>query len=135
MFPKAKIIIDRFYLVQLINRSMNQTRVNIMNTLRTSYGEGMKKYRRLKRYWKLLLKNESELSHTEYKHYPLFGQRVEGNIVREMLEYNEELKVNYALYQKLLRTMTFRNFKALEKKLAKLDLHLISKYMKTSLKT
>lgn len=56
MFPQAKITVDRFHLVQLINRSMNKCRVRIMNTLKTSNGEDMKKYRRLKRYWKLLLK-------------------------------------------------------------------------------
>lgn len=135
MFPQAKIIIDRFHLVQLINRSMNQCRINIMNTLKTSHGEDMKKYRRLKRYWKLLLKKESELSHTEYKYYPLFGQRLEVNIVREMLDYDEILKANYSLYQQLSRAMNDRNFKALENILAITHHHLISKYMKTSLKT
>ncbi len=52
----------------------------------------LKKDRRLKRYWKLLLKKESELSHTDYKFYPMFGQRLEVNIVREMLNYDTELK-------------------------------------------
>src|SRR5699024_12356928 len=92
MFPYAKIIIDRFHLVQLISRSMNKMHVNIMNTLRTSHGEDMKKYRRLKRYWKLLLKKESKLFHTEYKYYRLFVQRLEVNIVKEMLDYDENLK-------------------------------------------
>lgn len=48
----------------------------------------MKKYRRLKRYRKLLLKNESELSSTKHKYYALFGQRLETGIVEEMLNYN-----------------------------------------------
>src|SRR5690625_7387698 len=43
MFPKAKIIIDRFHLVQLINRSMNKCRVRIMNAFNTSNGEDLKK--------------------------------------------------------------------------------------------
>ena len=30
MFPRAKIITDRFHLVQLISRSMNQTRISII---------------------------------------------------------------------------------------------------------
>ena len=135
MFPYAKIIIDRFHLVQLISRSMNQTRVNIMNTLRTSHGEDMKKYRRLKRYWKLLLKKESKLFHTEYKYYRLFGQRLEVNIVKEMLDYDENLKANYIFYQQLLRAMDNRDYKALEKILENQSHHLLSKYMKTSSKT
>ncbi|MCA9766342.1 MAG: transposase [Carnobacterium sp.] len=47
LFPKANIIIDRFHIIQLINRSMNKTRVNVMNRLNTSNGEDQKKYRRL----------------------------------------------------------------------------------------
>src|SRR5699024_6573854 len=47
IFPRAKIIIDRFHLVQLISRSMNKTRIKIMNKFNTSNGEDMKKYRRL----------------------------------------------------------------------------------------
>src|SRR5699024_2384946 len=44
IFPQAKIIIDRFHLVQLITRSMNKTRVRVMNTFKTANGEDMKKY-------------------------------------------------------------------------------------------
>lgn len=43
LFPNAKIIIDRFHIVQLINRSLNRTRITIMNRLHTSDGEDMKK--------------------------------------------------------------------------------------------
>ncbi|MDY0409784.1 transposase [Virgibacillus soli] len=39
VFPQAKIIIDRFHLVQLISRAMNMTRVRVMNSLRTSNGK------------------------------------------------------------------------------------------------
>ena len=52
LFPNAKVIIDRFHIIQLLNRSMNKTRVAIMNQLNNSNGENQKKYRRLKRYWK-----------------------------------------------------------------------------------
>lgn len=33
IFPRAKIIIDRFHLVQLINRSMNKTHIKVMNKM------------------------------------------------------------------------------------------------------
>lgn len=135
MFPQAEIIIDRFHLVQLINRSMNKCRVRIMNAFNTSNGEDLKKYRRLKRYWKLFLKSESELSHTDYKFYPMFGQRLEVNIVQEMLNYDPELKANYELYQELLRAMQNRDFNVLENILERKSSTLISSYMRTSLKT
>ncbi|MDY0409925.1 transposase [Virgibacillus soli] len=38
VFPQAKIIIDRFHLVQLISRAMNMTRVRVMNSLRIKWG-------------------------------------------------------------------------------------------------
>lgn len=44
---RAEIIIDRFYLVQLINQSMNKTRIQEMNRLKISNSEDMKKYQRL----------------------------------------------------------------------------------------
>src|SRR5699024_7646755 len=102
IFPQAKIIIDRFHLIQLINRSMNKTRIRVMNQLKKHDNNDIKKYRRLKRYWKLLLKYERDLSHTEYKYYPMLGQRLETNVVQELLSYNEKLRANYRLYQRLL---------------------------------
>lgn len=94
LYPNAKIIIDRFHLVQLINRSMNKCRIHVMNQLRTSNNEDMKKYRQLNRYWKLILKKESELSSIEYKYYPLFGQRLETSVLEEMLAYDPVIKAN-----------------------------------------
>lgn len=135
IFPKAKIIIDRFHLVQLISRSMNKTRVQVMNRLKTSNGEDMKKYRRLKRYWKLLLKYERNLSHTEYKYYPLFGQRLEVNVVQDLLAYDEGLKANYMLYQNLLASMKEKDFQTLQGTLLNVKSGDISSYMKTSIKT
>ncbi|MEK4802815.1 ISL3 family transposase [Oceanobacillus sp. FSL K6-0118] len=135
MFPNADIIIDRFHLVQLISRAMNKTRVKIMNQLRTSNGEDQKKYRRLKRYWKLLLKKRSSLSYTEYKYYGLFGQRLESSIVQEMLDYSEELKVNYGIYQDLLEAIDEKDYHALENTLNKKCPTQSSTYLRTSIKT
>jgi len=106
-----------------------------MNKLKTDPYDNMKKYRRLKRYWKLLLKKESELSSVEYKYYPLFGQRLATSIVEEMLAYDPVLKANYMLYQELLKTMSNKDFKVLETCLTKPISPLISIYMRTSLKT
>ena len=134
IFPQAKIIIDRFHIVQLISRSMNQTRVRIMNRLRTSHGEDMKKYRRLKRYWRLLLKYKHNISYTDYKYYPLFGQRLEASVINELLDYDEDLKMHYHLYQSL-ECVKEKNFTALSYTLNTVDQSLYFRYMKTSIKT
>ncbi|WP_436198027.1 transposase, partial [Enterococcus faecium] len=47
VFPNAEIVTDRFHIVQHINRSFNQLRIQIMNRFRASHSENQKKYRRL----------------------------------------------------------------------------------------
>lgn len=106
-----------------------------MNQFKTSSPDNMKKYCRLKRYWKLLLKNRSKLSSVEYKYYPLFGQRLEISIIEELLAYDPTLKANYELYQELLQAMANKDFKALSSRLANPVSPFISSYIRTSLKT
>src|SRR5690625_4266568 len=64
-----------------------------------------------------------------------FGQRLEVNIVKDILDYDEELKVNYNLYQRLLRTMKEHDFNTLESIIQVLCHSLVSGDMRTSLKT
>src|SRR5699024_6794217 len=98
IFSQAKIIIDRFQIVQLISRSMNQTRVRVLNRWRTSHGYDMKKYRKLKSYSRLLLKYEPHISNPYYKYYPLCGQRLEASVTNELLDYDGDLKMHTHLY-------------------------------------
>ena len=37
LFPNARIIIDKFHLVQLISRALNKTRINIMKKDKKNY--------------------------------------------------------------------------------------------------
>src|SRR5699024_12488785 len=98
----ATIITYRIHFVYLISSWIYQTRVRIMNRFRTSQGYDMKKYRRLKRYSRLLLKYKHNISNTYYKYYPLFGQRMEESVINELMDYDEDLKMHYQLYQSLL---------------------------------
>lgn len=135
LFPNARIIIDRFHIVQLVNRSMNKTRVSSMNRLNTSNGEDQKKYRRLKRFWKKLLKKETDLAYTTYAYYPMFGQRLESAVVSELLTYDSALKVNYDLYQSILKAVNDNDYDQLKEILTKKQSKEVSSFMKTSLKT
>ncbi|PTK63658.1 ISL3 family transposase, partial [Staphylococcus borealis] len=49
LFPNARIIIDRFHIVQSLNRALNMSRVHIMNGFKTSNRPLYNKY---KSYWK-----------------------------------------------------------------------------------
>ncbi len=57
VFPKAQIIVDRFYLVQMVNRSFNQLRIQTMKR----YEKHSMAYRLLKSPWKLYLKSYDDL--------------------------------------------------------------------------
>src|SRR5699024_2488318 len=87
-----------------------------------------------KRYWRLLLKYKHNISNTDYKYYPLFGQRLEESVINELLDYDEELKMHYHLYQSLLECVKEQNFTALSHTLNTVDQSLYFRYMKTSIK-
>lgn len=135
LFPNAHIIIDRFHIIQLINRSMNKTRVTIMNQLNNSNGEDQKKYRRLKRYWKKLLKKEKNITYTTYTFYRLFGQRTEAAILSEILAYDPTLKATYDLYQSIIAAVEANDFERLSAILNHPCSPDVSSQMKTSLRT
>ena len=102
VFPNAEIVTDRFHIVQHINRSFNQLRVQIMNRFRASHSENQKKYRRLKRYWKLLLKDSTTLEPLKRHYHRLFKRPIsQTEIVDELLSYNEELRTAYHFCQLL----------------------------------
>ncbi|GAA2421059.1 hypothetical protein GCM10010404_93970 [Nonomuraea africana] len=47
LFPSAKIVLDRFHIVQHMSRAMNRLRVQVMN----QFDRKSHEYRALKRYW------------------------------------------------------------------------------------
>lgn len=68
MFPKAKIILDRFHIINLINKALNKTRIRVMNSLENSTLKKM-----LKAEWQLFLKDSSKLYSTRYYYNRLKG--------------------------------------------------------------
>ena len=51
LFPHAKIVIDKFHLVQHLSRALNKTRIRFMKKFK-------KHSRKFKRYWRLFLKSQ-----------------------------------------------------------------------------
>ena len=56
IFSKAEIVLDKFHIVNLVNRAFNQTRISIMNSLKDDSSK-----RKLKLFWKLLQKYYPDL--------------------------------------------------------------------------
>lgn len=131
LFPNAKIVIDKFHIVQLISRSLNKTRVAIMN-------KDKKNYNKFKRYWKLILKERSKLDIKNYQHFRCFkGLMCQEDVVNYLLEQNIELRDTYEVYQDLLRCIKNKKINQFNYILDNVEKNYpnISSYMKTSIKT
>ena len=72
MFPNAEIIIDRFHMVQNINRELNKARVKLINQYKNKNGST---YTILKNFWRVTLEDRNKVNSTKtfysrsLKHY------------------------------------------------------------------
>src|SRR5699024_2390050 len=91
LLPNARIIIDRFHIVQLLNRVLNTYRIRVMNRLRYTQPRD---YTKLKRLWKLLLKPLEALDFTHYHTHRLFdGLIIEKGRVDYLIQLDAQLHV------------------------------------------
>lgn len=132
IFPSAKIVLDKFHIVNLVNRAFNQTRISIMNSLDD---DSLK--RKLKLFWKLLQKYYPDLCQEAY-YCPSFKYKLSTkDKVDYLLQKSPELDVNFNIYQDILQAIKHNNFKRFEsivkKNLSKKGK--VSKQMLTALKT
>ena len=128
MFPNADIIIDKFHLTQLISRSLNKTRIFAMKNNKSAYNK-------MKRYWKLILKDRNELDYSKWKRYTCFPNLMtEIDVVNYILDQSVELKATYYKYQELLQSIKEKNYDAFIYAITNVN-NSVSDYMKTSIKT
>ena len=98
LFPSAKIVLDRFHIVQHLSRAMNRLRIQIMNQMDRKLHE----YRVIKRYWKLIQQDSRKLSDKRF-YRPTFHMHLTNQeILEKILSYSQELREHYELYQLLL---------------------------------
>lgn len=130
MFPNAEIIIDRFHIIQLLSRSLNKTRIRIMK----KHSERSMEYKRLKRYWKLILKDERDLDGIEFKHYVHFKDWVsERTVVNTSIASDQELKATYEAFQTLRYDIKAKNSTHLIRHLKALQDSAISDEFRTAI--
>jgi len=129
LFPKAKIIFDKFHIINNLSRALDKTRIAVMKKV------DEKAYRKLKRYGKLLLKNRDELDGIHFNRAYCFDKAVsQRDIVDCLLELDEELKRTYFAYQDF-RGAINRGDSTCLKSLVEQKYQDVSEYMKTALKT
>ncbi|WP_408099325.1 ISL3 family transposase [Streptococcus pneumoniae] len=98
LFPCAKIVLDRFHIVQHLSRAMSRVRVQIMNQFHRKSHE----YKAIKHYWKLIQQDSRKLSDKHF-YRPTFRMHLTNKeILDKLLSYSQDLKHHYQLYQLLL---------------------------------
>ncbi|WP_374724523.1 ISL3 family transposase [Calidifontibacillus erzurumensis] len=128
IFPKARIIIDKFHIFQLFSRALNKTRIKVMN-------QNKKHYNKFKKYWKLLLKDRTKINYTTYQYHRCFKKLMrEIDIIDYLLDLDPELKASYELYHTMRYCMKTKDFNLLKKALSNQQKN-VSSYMKTAIKT
>ena len=131
VFPNARIVFDRFHIVQLFSRSLNRTRLDVMKKYKTNTLE----YKVLKKHWKTLLRNFEDIDKAKFRyHYNFRRQMREVDVLEYMLGLDPVLKASYELFQDCRMFLKMGNAKAI-KELLETDPRAISRHMNTSLAT
>ena len=128
VFPNAKIVLDKFHVVQLLSRALNKTRIRIMN-------QNKEFYNKFKNYWRLLLMAKEDLNSLKFDYSRCFKKLIsQYEIVEFLLSIDPELKATYDFYQDVLYAIKHRNFDAFHHAIHHAS-DLLSNEMKTSLNT
>lgn len=105
LFPKAKMVIDRFHIVQHMSRALNHTRIQLM----TQFDKKSLEYRALKYYWKSVLKDSRKLSLNSFRSRTFGETLTPKECLTEIFHLVPELKGYYDLYQLLLFHLQEKN--------------------------
>ena len=103
LFRNAEISIDRFHIVIQAYNALNAIRVKLCYKSNPNYNK-------LKDYWKLIVKNENDLS-DEKKYSKHFKKEIsQKEIVQYLINTNKELKATYECYQGLINSLKNKDF-------------------------
>ena len=103
LFKNADISIDRFHIVIQAYNALNITRVKLCYKSNPNYNK-------LKHYWKLIVKNEKELSNDK-KYSKHFRKEIsQKEIVQYLIDTDKTLKATYNCYQDIINSLKEKNF-------------------------
>lgn len=128
VFLNAKIVLDKFHIVQLLSRALNKTRIRFMN-------QNKEFYNKFKHYWRLLLKAQEEINSTNYFYSKCFKRHIsQQEIIDFLLALDPELKATYDFYQTIKHTIKLYNFEVFHHAIQHPS-DLLSTEVKTAFKT
>lgn len=114
LFPNAEIVIDRFHIIQMVNRAVNQIRVQTMKTL----DHRSKKYKFMKQEWKQFLRPMEKLEKVNPRYHSSVGYyQTDYNLVMECLDLDDHFRIAYDTYQGLLKSLQNHDTSGFEKEL------------------
>lgn len=103
LFKNADIVIDRFHIVIQAYNALNNTRVKLCYKSNPNYNK-------LKDYWKLIVKNENDLSE-ERKYSSHFHKEMsQKDIVTYLINTDKTLKATYECYQGIINSIKNKEF-------------------------
>ena len=99
LFKKAILVPDRFHIVLQPRNVLDAARIKLCVKSNPNY-------KKLKKYWKLILKNENELNNKRKFYSKCFKKEVtEKYIVTYLINTDNELKITYNYYQGILNSI------------------------------
>ncbi|MFC5975796.1 transposase, partial [Carnobacterium antarcticum] len=124
---------DRFHIVQHMNRALNSERIKVMNELRYTRPRD---YRKLKKQWKLVLKNEDDLDFSRYFTHRLYeGAVTEKMMADYLVQLDSRLERVYALFNQLKWALEHRDFKRFKRYLEESKKYALPRKARTVLQT
>jgi transposase len=106
LFPNAKVVVDRFHIVQMVSTSLNMVRVQVMKTV-PKYS---KEYRFMKQEWKVFLKRFEELDAVKPTYHMSVGYfDTAVNLISKCLDLDPHFRATYEVYQAVLTAIKERN--------------------------
>ena len=102
IFRNAILIPDRFHIDIQVRDALDNTRKKLCVKSNPNY-------KKLKKYWKLILKNEDELSNKKYYSKCFRKEVSQIDIVTYLINTNEELYNTYQIYQGIIKAIDTRN--------------------------
>lgn len=103
LFKNATLISDRFHITIQVRNALDNTRIKLCNKANPNY-------KKLKTYWKLILKNEEKLNCEKKKYNKYFKKEMtEKDIVTYLINTDEKLYNDYQIYQGIEKAINSRN--------------------------
>lgn len=103
LFRNADIVIDRFHIVIQAYNALNITRVKLCFLTNPNY-------KKLKDYWKLILKNENDLEDIKIYSKHFHKNISQKEIVTYLINTDKTLKATYECYQGIINSIKNKDF-------------------------